>query len=350
MISQRLKAFVTDNEVLTKNQHGFRKAHSTITAISTLLHKVYNNINNKEDTYLVFLDLKKAFDTVSHNILLNKLGNSGIDLKTLDWFASYLINRKQMVQFNHETSSIQNVCYGVPQGSILGPTLFSLYINDLSELLLHNNITLYADDTVLYSSNSDYLQEILDKVKDWCDDNLLTINCKKSQWMQTRIIKKKQDNTSLRLGNISLDQVSEYKYLGILIDTDLSFKPQRDSLHKKVNLKLTFFRRIRKYINAKAALTIYKSTILPIIEYADFIYDYNVTYVSNNIQSMQNQGLSTVYEQYRLHYTDRESTETLHRKAKLYRLIHRRKLHLLSYSYTLTKDDKMMDNREIHTR
>ena len=97
MISKRLNKFVFDNKVLSDNQHGFRKSHSTITSICTLLHNIYNNANLYKDTYLVYLDLKKAFDTVSHKILLGKLGNISLDQKTILWFSSYLTNRKQYV-------------------------------------------------------------------------------------------------------------------------------------------------------------------------------------------------------------------------------------------------------------
>ena len=115
-----------------------------------------------------------------------------------------------------------------------------------------------------------------------------------------------------------------------------------------MNYKLTFFRQIRKYINVNAAKTIYKSTILPIIEYADFIYDYNIQYVGKMLQKLQNQGLYTVYNQHFLHYAERDSTETLHREANLFRLQHRRKIHLLAFS--LTKQTGLLDNREIQTR
>ena len=158
MISKRLKKIVFDNKVLSDNQHGFRKSHSTITSICTLLHNIYNNAYHVKDTYLVYLDLKKAFDTVSHKILLGKLGNIGLDQKMILWFSSYLTNRKQYVKFNNKNSNTLPITYGVPQGSILGPTLFSLYINDLTDLLPKDNVLLYADDTVLFGTDANHVQ------------------------------------------------------------------------------------------------------------------------------------------------------------------------------------------------
>ena len=139
-------------------------------------------------------------------------------------------------------------------------------------------------------------------------------------------------------------------YLGLLLDSDLRFQTQRELLHKKLNYKSCFFRKIRQFINDETAITIYKSTILPIIEYADFVYDYNIKYLNDKLQVYQNQCLYTVYNQHRLPYHLKESTETLHRRACLMRLQHRRKSHLLTYAYKLSGRDDLLDNREIHTR
>ena len=117
-----------------------------------------------------------------------------------------------------------------------------------------------------------------------------------------------------------------------------------------MNLKICFFKKIRQFINEEAALSIYKSTILPIIEYADFVYDYNIKYINNKLQQIQNQGLYTVFNQHFLPLLQRDSTETLHRQAKLYRLYHRRRLHLLSFAFGLSKNENLLDDRDIHTR
>ena len=350
LISARLKQYVSLNTVLTPNQHGFRQEHSTITSVTSLLHNIFLNLNIHKDTFLIYLDLKKAFDTVSHQILLNKLGILGLDTRSLRWFESYLVNRQQYVKFNNINSSLLHTNYGVPQGSILGPTLFALYINDLAILFQHQNIILYADDTVIYHSDPVMMQDMLDMTNTWCEDNLLTVNCKKSQWMRTSIVHKHAAAQTFKLGNNNLEQVREYRYLGILLSTDLNFKSLREKLYKKVNLKICYFKKIRKYIDISMATAIYKNTILPIIEYADFVYDQNIKHVSKKMQTLQNQGLSVVYNQHILHYTMRDSTETLHRNAKLYRLCHRRKLHLLSFSYKLSQNELYLDHRDIPTR
>ena len=181
---------------------------------------------------------------------------------------------------------------------------------------------LYADDTVIFEKDLGRLQELLNLTYDWCENNLLTINCKKSQWMKTKIINKNShyDNDRLFLGTSILERVQEYKYLGINMDSEMSFHQQREILHKKLNYKITLFRKIMKYINVDAALTIYKGTILPIIEYADFICDQDIAYFNKKLQKFQNQSLYIVYNQHILSYLCRDSTETLHRSANMYRL------------------------------
>ena len=124
----------------------------------------------------------------------------------------------------------------------------------------------------------------------------------------------------------------------------------REALQNRVNYKLLFFKKIRKYININAAVTIYKSTILPIIEYADFVYDFGIKYNNKKLQTLQNQGLYIVFNEHILSYKDKSSTEILHREVKSHRLVHRRRLHLLSFALLLSKDSAQLDNRDIRTR
>ena len=350
IISARLKNYLEVNEILTEKQHGFRKRKSTLSAIIELLDEIYKNINSQLDSYIIYLDLKKAFDTVSHKILINKLENIGLDLNTITWFTSYLDGRKQQTRINNFCSEYLSMSYGVPQGSVLGPTLFVIYINELA-LKVKGGLIFYADDTVLFSHDKLLLQHDLEMVHEWCNENLLTINCKKLQWMKTNIIRKEVDpGLKFTLGNVNLENVCEYKYLGLTVDSGLSFATHRDILINRVNLKIVFFRKIRKFITTEAAALVYKATILPILEYADFVFDHNIQYVSEKMQTIQNQALYTVYDQHYLPYNMKDSTEEIHRRCNLYRLRHRRKLHMLSFIFNFKNDDSYIDNRDIRTR
>ena len=240
IVSNRLKKYSENKKILTHKQHGFRKSKSTISAIVELLDNVYENFNTRLDSYIIYLDLKKAFDTVSHKILSKKLQNIGLDYQMVKWFESYLGDRKQQTRLNNMSSDFLPVTYGVPQGSVLGPTLFAIYINELAEVI-NCNLIFYADDTVLFHHDAIFLQHELGKVHNWCNDNLLTINCKESQWMKTGIIDRNVDpNIGFILGNRVLDRVKEYKYLGLTIDSKLDFVTHRDNLINKVNLKICY--------------------------------------------------------------------------------------------------------------
>ena len=349
IISKRLKYFLEENKILCDRQHGFRKKRSTLSAIVEFLHDVYNNLNENKDTYIVYLDLKKAFDTVSHKILLNKLKLIGIDQITVNWFGSYLENRQQKTVIQNVCSSELNISFGVPQGSILGPTLFTLYINDLTTYV-ESKINLYADDTVIYGPDPTIIQSDLGKIFSWCNANLLTINCAKSQWMRTNIVNKNAINPTFKMGDIALAKVSEYRYLGMLVDSGLSFQAHREGVINRVNLKINYFRKIRTYLTQDAALLIYKCTILPILEYVDFVYDLDIKYINKKLQTIQNTGLYITYNQHYLPYDTKESTEVLHRRAGISRLAHRRRLHMLSFIYNYIDDIRYVDVRDINTR
>ena len=140
-------------QILCDNQFGFRKNHSTSLALIDLCEKISLALDRNEYAVGVFLDLSKAFDTVDHNILLDKLEHYGIRGVALDWVRSYLSNRLQFVQFNGQCSSPQTICCGVPQGSILGPLFFLLYINDLNNVSTLVELILFADDTNLFMSH-----------------------------------------------------------------------------------------------------------------------------------------------------------------------------------------------------
>ena len=302
-----------------------------------------------QDTYVVYLDLKKAFDTVSHKILINKLEHLGLDQNSTLWFKSYLQDRTQRTIINNETSKERVITYGVPQGSILGPTLFTIYINDLAEKVT-GNINFYADDTILYSPDIAVLKKDLDLTHKWCNGNLLTVNCKKSQWMKISLTNKRKDDTILTLGNTLLENVKEYKYLGVTIDSQLNFQTYRSAVINRVNLKINHFRKIRTYMTLDSALLLYKGTILPILEYADFVYDFNIKYINKQLQIIQNTALYIVYNQHALTYDLKDSTETLHRKTGLYRLTHRRRIHMISFIFNYIDKHEFLDVRDINTR
>ena len=155
---------------------------------------------------------------------------------------------------------------------------------------------------------------------------------------------------TFRISNSELTEVDLYKYLGLHIDNNLNFHGHQKKLISQVQLKLSQLRKIRGLVNKKAAILIYKCTILPVIEYADFLQDQGIVYINKAIQKLQNLGLLRAHNQYILSFNQRDSSETLHRNSILSRLVHRRKLHLLQFAFHLKDNITLLDVREIHTR
>ena len=260
--------------------------------------------------------------------ILSKLKHLGLDQHSVYWFQSYLQNRTQRTIINNTISSEQNTTYSVPQGSILGLTLFTIYMNDLAELV-SGNINFYADDTILYSSDSK-LQKV-------------TVDENKSN-------EQKSVDVTLTLGNTSLENVKEYTYLAVTIDSHLTFQSYGESMINRINLKISYLRKIRKYMTIDSALLLYKGTILPILEYADFVYDIDIKYINKRLQTIQNTGLYIVFNQHIETYDLKDSTEAIHRRAGLYRLKHRRKMHMISFIYNYIENQDLLDVRDIKTR
>ena len=155
IVNTRLLEFLNIHDIISNSQFGFRQKHSTSHTILTLIEKVTKAIDKFQHTVGVFLDLSKAFDTIDHDILLYKLYHYGIRGKAMEWFRSYLTNRKQFVAINGHYSSQQDVDCGVPQGSLLGPLLFNLYINDIQNSSDILSFILFADDSNVFLSHPD---------------------------------------------------------------------------------------------------------------------------------------------------------------------------------------------------
>ena len=270
------------NKLLDDKQRGFRPGHSTISTTSFFLNDLYSAMNNNEATIAVYIDAMKAFDTVNHKILIDKLRFFGIKGRCANWLKDYLNNRKQCTIANGIISELQLIKCGVPQGSVCGPLLFLLYINDISNSLKKCKVSLYADDTVLYYSSNNLdlaiqtVQKDLLELSNWCSINKLTINCKKTKYciygMRSIVKKSKNVDILLSLNNVILDRVCSYKYLGFILDDQLNLNKHVSEMVNIVSHKLYLLSRIRRYLTKNACITVFKTMVLSIMEYGDIIY------------------------------------------------------------------------------
>ena len=295
--------YLTTFGLLSSSQFGFRKFHSTATALLECTNEWYVNLDRKLFNLVVFIDLKKAFDTVDHQILFKKLEHFGIKGQAHSLLKSYLTNRSQKCQLNGFVSSEQPIICGVPQGSILGPLLFLLYINDLPECLDNTRPRLFADDTNLTASGES-LNDIeiavnsdLENLRNWLMANKLSLNVAKTEFMLIGPKRMKTDSTiNILIENKQIKQVNECKTLGILIDQHLSWNNNTKNICKKVTAGISALRRVKPFINKETLISIYTAIILPHFDYCCEVLDVLGKTQSDRLQKLQKSSCSSYYE------------------------------------------------------
>ena len=253
-IKQQLVDFFNSSGIISDNQSAYLRGRSTQTALHTIIEEMGQNIDNEQVNALCAIDLSKCFDSISHDILLYKLKFYGFTDSTVNWFRSYLTDRMQQVKVGSVISNELSVKMGVPQGSVLGPLLFLLYVNDFPSAFKDSTCIMYADDTTLICCKETVceaafqLQKSLDIAHKWLNDNRLIINTTKSSVMLVGSKTVEHDNISLNLDRILLPQVTEQKILGVLIDSKLNWKPHIETLERSLSSKLGLLHRVSYFL------------------------------------------------------------------------------------------------------
>ena len=353
-ITSQIELFLENKKFFHANQNGFRKGKSTSSALAEFLDDTIAELNSSKISVAAYLDFQKAFDTIDHDILLSKLSKSGIGAKVLKLLKNYLSNRQQKTMLFGTSSSLLPIKIGVPQGSTIGPTMFIVYINDLPDVLKSSKALMYADDTVIYNAGErrktvrKSLQADLSEVQKWCTNNKMSLNVKKTKIMSfmSDYKRKKHDKFKFYMHGNVIEEVDTYKYLGTTIDNRLKGDAQFSKLSQSLGFKIRTFSRIRKFLTGKAALTVYKSTILPIIDYSDHFQMLWNKDKLDKIQKLQNWGLRVVY----CKTIPPPNENELHRAAGIQLLKYRRITHMLSIMYHRAKVNEYLDVRDIPTR
>ena len=305
IIHVRLYSFLSRNVFFLKNQFGFRANHSTDLAASLLINQICDALNNKQKVMSVFLDMSKAFDCVDHNILLQKMLTYGVRGNAFSWFKSYLSERHQRVEFNGTLS--ENTCKvecGVPQGSILGPLLYLIYINDINQCLTHCHVTLYADDTTLivtaktYEDLYRFVNEDLSALSKWLCLNKLTMNIKKTKYITYSLSKRtalQRDDLKVFLNGATIEKVDTFKYLGIYIDEHLTWKPHMNKILSKIRGNLGVVRRISCFLTRRTLIQLFHSMIMSHIRYGIIVWHYGQASLRKKIQACANKFLRLIF-------------------------------------------------------
>ena len=332
LINVNLMNFLESNNILHPNQGGFRKNRSTIDTASNLINFLASSKNDKKYSIATFLDFSKAFDSVNHNLLLNKLNKIGIKGNLFRWLSSYLSNRTQVVRNSKFCSSRCQVSCGVPQGSVLGPSLFLCFINDIKYVPTSSTINLFADDTVLYLADDnldsliDRMQVDLDKISDWCSFSKLCLNSKKTNVICCSPSFKNHLNLEnirkLKIHGSYLNYVTECDYLGIRIDYKLFFDKFYEKVKNSVNHKLYMLGKVRKFLNTPAAVTVLKSMVLPFFEYGGIFLEASEPRYRDKLHRLFVRGIRISLNNFYTFYSEFD----LHTEINFLPLCYRRKI------------------------
>ena len=300
LVYNQLYEYMSTNGLIASCQSGFRAHHSTTTALLKCTDDWLNGIDAGKYAGVVFVDLKKAFDTVDHGILLQKLAHYGVQGHELEWFKSYLSKRTQFTRVNGCDSRVQSISLGVPQGSCLGPLLFSIYINDLPMVIDNAKVYMYADDTCIsFQADSvaklnEGLNKDLEALDSWLSGNILSLNVAKTQSMtistkhKQAALEKKNEQLCLQMRNETLGAVQNAKYLGVHIDNSLDWKKHIQETSKKISRSLGMLKYAKRYLPFHALKNLYTSVIDPSFRYCCSVWGVCGAAEIHQLQKLQN--------------------------------------------------------------
>lgn len=345
VLSKQIYNYFETHNLLSECQFGFRRNKNTTDATLDLVEYIYRNMESGIKTQGIFLDFSKAFDTVNHGLLIDKLLFYGFSSCACKLIKNYLTNRQQFVTLSDCRSTLQPVNIGVPQGSILGPLLFIIYINDLQYCTPSFNYILYADDTNLFSQDPKITKTEVLKIDNWCRANKLCLNYQKTNQVifSNRTIE--ESNYSFEVNNKQVSILDETKFLGIILDSKLTFKNHVYHVCKKLNFVLLIMKSIRKYFDQKTMVNIYYTFFYPHLIYCLEIWGHSADTHLKRILTLQKQALRII-----LKLSPQDSVTTKFQMLNIMPIDKLFKFRLLLLLYRMIKTDENFLNNFEHTQ
>ncbi|MCG8096816.1 MAG: hypothetical protein JAZ17_24870 [Candidatus Thiodiazotropha endolucinida] len=338
LVFKHLFNHLRDNNILTPLQSGFIPGDSTVNQLTYLYNTFCHALDNGKEVRVVFCDIKKAFDRVWHAGLLHKLRACGVSGSLLDWFRNYLSDRRQRVVLPGANSDWAYIRAGVPQGSVLGPLLFLIFINDIV-IEINSNIRLFADDTSLYiivenpQASALLLNTDLQKISDWADKWLVLFNPPKSESLTVSRKLIKPVHPPLSMNNQQIKEVQSHKHLGLYLASDGSWHDHIQYIKDKAWTRVNIMRNLKYKLDRKSLEIIYIAFIRPILEYGDTIWDNCAQYEKDELEKIQHEAARIATGATRL-----VSLQNLYNEVKWQSLQKRRDDHKLTLFFKMNNN------------
>ena len=343
ILRNHLTSYMIENSLFNSNQHGFRKGHSCLSELLAHYDNILNFLDRKMNVDVIYLDFAKAFDKVDFGVVLQKIKNLGVDTQTIQWLSSFLKNRSQKVIVNGQASNSRSTKSGVPQGSVIGPLIFLILLGDIDINVIHSIVRSFADDTralngIQNAIDTNHLQNDLNVIYKWTTKNNMKLNELKFELLRYGTNEEIKRNTQYISPTMSIiKEKSVVKDLGVLLSTsNYNFKEQIDNVIEKGKQMSSWIFRTFNSRNQFEMLTLYKSLVLPKIEYCSILWNPTKIHDIQRIEQLQWSFIKKIRRDPKANYW-----ECLN-KFKIYSLQRRRERYIIIYVWKIL--EKLVPN------
>lgn len=363
-ISQHLNRYLFQNSLINRYQHGFQAGKSTTTLLNDFTDLINSKLNTNKAVIVLYIDYSKAFDTIDHRVLLGELNKIGIRGNLLNWFENYLNNRKLIVKVGDHSSGMRDVDHGVPQGSILGPILFTIYVNQIFSCVKDSYIFMYADDIALISAHqsqdlaTEMIQKDFNRILAWSHDNGLVVNAEKTKVMCISTSKRATDEILIKSHNnnclhgkrfmagncdcTKIKEVNTFRYLGLTIDNRFLWDVHVETVCMRLRACAPQMYKLQYYVSYDVLMSIYNALVFSIIRYGIICYGNSAFVYTNKIESIHKRIIKIMLNRKKILRDD--SVHTVYKRTGILTVNNLFKYTVLVHNYYNAEYRTMMEN------